>query len=66
MSNLNNLKKESIYLYFQYRQGVIKKEEYIEKIRPLDERIDFLEIQSLSCYLQDIPVFEKSSLSQLH
>ncbi len=53
MSNLNNLKKESIYLYFQYRQGVISKEEYIEKIKLLDEHIDSIEIESLKCYLQD-------------
>ena len=53
MSNLNNLKKESIYLYFQYRQGVISKEEYIKKTKLLDEHIDSIEIESLKCYLQE-------------
>ncbi len=66
MSNLNNLKKESIYLYFQYSQGVISMEEYIQKIKPLDEHIDSIEMHSLKCYLQDIPVSGKSSLKQLH
>lgn len=61
MSNLNNLRKESVYIYIQYSQGIISEEEYIKKIRPLDKCIDSLEIQALKKYLQGNYVFEKSS-----
>ena len=66
MSNLNNLRKESLYFYMLYIQKRISEKEYIEKIRPLDNSIDILEMQELKCYLQGNLVFEKSSLEHLH
>ena len=61
MSNLNNLKKESIYLYFEYYKGMITEQEYLHQIKSLDKAIDKMEIEALRCYLQGSSVFEKSS-----
>ena len=63
MLNLANLKLKSMQLYFQYKNGYISLEDYIKQIKPLDDKVDSLEIQTLSCYLGDNLVFEKSSSS---
>ncbi len=65
MSNLANLKVKSMQLYFQYKDGVIVLENYLEKIKVLDNEIDTLETHVFSCCLYSNLVFEKSSLKQL-
>jgi len=65
MSNLASLKLKSIQLYFKYKDGVITLEEYQRKLRSLDNTIDSQEIQTISDYLQDNLVLQKSSL-ELH
>ncbi len=66
ISNLKKLKLKSNQLYFQYKDGSITLEGYLKQIKPLDDKIDSLELHVLSCYLQDIPVFEKSFLKHLY
>ena len=66
MASLKNLKIKSMQLYFSYKDGVITLEDYQLQIKPLDEEIEFLEIQTLSRYLQGNLVCEKSSLKHLY
>ncbi len=61
MSNLKNLKKESMNLYFKYREGLITLDSYLQQIKPLDDAISSCEIQILKCHLGDSPVFEITS-----
>ncbi len=63
---LLNLKKMAVKLYFRYSSGLLTLEEYLSLMKPLDDAIDKLEMQSLINYLQDTPVCEISSLKQLH
>ena len=60
MSQLTTLKVKSMKLYFEYKEGLITLEEYLERIKPLDEDIDKLEMSSISCHLEDTPAFEKA------
>ncbi len=66
MSTINNLRKESLYLYIQYREGVISLKDYQEQLRPLESSIDKQELEMLKQYLQDNLAFEKPSLKHLH
>ncbi len=66
MSDLARIKILSMKLYFKYRAGSITLEEYLVKIKPLDEKIDFLEVQTFKYCLLDNPFFEKSSSLQPH
>lgn len=63
---LKILKQKSMSIYLEYRCEHIKLDEYLREIKPLDEEIDKLELQTLSYYLEDNPVFEISSLKQIH
>jgi len=44
MLSLKNLKIKSMKLYFKYKDGIITLEEYLKKIKPLDNSIDALEM----------------------
>ena len=66
MSNLKNLRVDSMLLYFKYKNGQISLVEYKKQLMPLDKEIDKLELQVFSNYLQDNLAFEKSSLKHLH
>ena len=66
MANLKNLRVDSMLLYFKYKDGLISLVEYQEQIKPLDEEIDKLELQTLSYYLQGNLVSEISSSKHLH
>ncbi len=61
-----SIKMKSMKLYFRYKDGSISLKDYLKQIKPLDDEIDLLEVQTLSCHLEDNPVFEISSLKQLH
>ena len=65
MQSLVTLRIKSMQLYFKYKDGSLTLEDYLEKIKLLDGKIDDLELKVLSCYLQDNLVFEKSSLKQM-
>ncbi len=62
---MDNLKIKSMELYLKYKDGIITLKEYQRELKPLDNSIDKQELQTVSACLQDIPVFEKSSLKQL-
>ena len=66
MLSITSMNIKSMKLYFQYRNGSISLKDYLKQIKPLDDKIDFLEVQKFSCHLEDNPVFEISSLKQLH
>jgi hypothetical protein len=56
MSDLTSLKVKMIKLYFNYKDGLLSLEEYIQQIKPLDCKIDKLELNILSSHLVDNPV----------
>ena len=62
---LLSLKQMAVKLYFRYRSGLLELEEYLKLMKPIDEEIDKIELQSLNCCLLDTPVCEISSLKQL-
>ena len=66
MSNIAGLKIKMIKLYFNYKNGLLSLEDYIQQIKPLDIQIDQLEIQTINCYLLDNRVSEISSSKHLH
>ena len=63
---LNELHIQAFKLYAAYKLRDITLIEYLELLRPIDSKIDSLEISELKCYLLDSPVFERSFLKQLH
>lgn len=65
-SKLKILRIKSAKLYLNYTSGLLSRKEYLNQLKPLDDAIDELEVQSLSRYLRGTLAFEKSSLIQLH
>ncbi len=63
---LTKLQNMSMRLYTNYRLGLLTLQEYLDLIRPIDEEIDKLELQTLSCYLQGNLVSKISSSKHLH
>ena len=63
---LIGLQNMSMQLYTRYRTGLLTQKEYLNLIKPLDEAIDRLELQTLSRYLQGTPVLKISSSKHLH
>ncbi len=62
---LIKLQKMSTRLYKNYCIGLLTQKEYLELIKPIDKEIDKLELQTLSCYLQDNLVSKISSSKHL-
>lgn len=44
MDELKIYERKRMELYREYRRGVISREEYLRRIRPLDRRVDALEM----------------------
>jgi hypothetical protein len=65
LNELKLLRIKSAKLYLNYTSGLLSSKEYLNQLKPLDDAIDELEIQSLSSYLRDTLAFEKSSSVQL-
>ena len=65
-NNLKCLKQQSMDLYLQYRCEYITLDAYLQQIKTLDKEIDKLELHIFRRYLGDNPVFEISTLKQLH
>ena len=63
---LTKLQNLSMRLYTNYCAGLLTLQEYLDLIRPIDEEIDRLELQTLSCYLQDNLVSKILSSKPLH
>ncbi len=66
LSKLKILHIKSAKLYLDYTAGQLSRREYLNKLKPLDDAIDELEIQSLKHYLRGTLAFEKSSLTLPH
>jgi hypothetical protein len=54
------LYREMALLYERYLQNLIAKEEYLRRIRPLDERVDILESEILKSLIYGGTEFEES------
>jgi len=66
MPDLQNLRIKSMELYFKYKDGLLSLEEYIQKIKPLDHKIDKLELQNVNYCLVDNSVSQIAFLKHLH
>ena len=65
MSELFFLRNMLQNLYKDYSIGLINLEAYIRQARPIDKQIDQLELKTISCYLVDSPVLQRSFLKHL-
>ena len=63
---LSKLQNISMRLYTNYRLGLLTQKEYLNLLKPIDEEIDKLELQTLSYYLQGNLVSKISSSKHLH
>ena len=65
VAELERLKKQSMDLYFKYKQGLITYQEYIHHIRVLDKKIDEFELSN-GCDIIHHTFLGKSSSKYLH
>ena len=65
VAELERLKKQSMDLYFKYKQGLISYQEYIDLVKVLDKKIDEFELSN-GCDIIHHTFLGKSSSKYLH
>jgi hypothetical protein len=65
VAKLEKLKKQSMDLYFKYKQGLLSYQDYINMICVLDQKIDEFEL-SYGCDFNHRNFLEKSSSKHPH